>query len=193
MKYILILVLLTFSICEDDKKKAVGSWEKHSFNENSLEIEQSFRQAAKDYCKTHDVEPDDLIRLTVYSQLVNGVNYKITFMDPNSEYPTIEEYRIYKARGNKPEDYKVEENTKYENTEGVISFNDPNFSLLENQLYKYLKETKEELDFISYVYPLENDFTKFYIINAQTKDGEHQYVACQDKSDSKFDSFDKIK
>ena len=193
MKYILILVLLTFSICEDDKKKAVVSWEIHSFNENYIEIDQSFRQAAKDYCKTHDVEPDDLIRLTVYSQLVNGVNYKITFMDPSSEYPTIEEYRIYKARGNKPEDYKVEENTKYENTEGVISFNDPNFSLLENQLYKYLKETKEELDFISYVYPLENDFTKFYIINAQTKDGEHQYVACQDKSDSKFDSFDKIK
>ena len=56
-----------------------------------------------------------------------------------------------------------------------------------------MKETKEELDFISYVYPLENDFTKFYIINAQTKNGEHQYVACQDKSDSKFDSFDKIK
>ena len=107
MKYILILVLLAFSICEDDKKKAVGSWEKHSFNENSIEIDQSFRQAAKDYCKTHDVEPDDLIRLTVYSQLVNGVNYKITFMDPSSEYPTIEEYRIYKARGNKPEDYKA--------------------------------------------------------------------------------------
>ena len=125
MKYILILVLLTFSLCEDEKKQAVGSWTKHSFNENSLEIEQSFRQAAKDYCKTHDVEPDDLIRLTVYSQLVNGVNYKITFMDPSSDYPTIEEYRIYKARGNKPEDYKVEENTKYENTLGglILDYN----------------------------------------------------------------------
>ena len=193
MKYILILVLLTFSLCEDEKKQPVGGWTKRSFNENSLEIEQSFRLAAKEYCETHNIDPEDLIRLTVYSQVVNGINYKITFMDPTSNYPTIEEYRVYKGLGNKREDYKVEENTKYENTEGVISFNDPNFTLLENQLYKYLKESDEELDFISYVYPLENDFTKFYIINAQTKDGEHQYVACQDKSSNKFDSVHRIK
>ena len=72
------------------QNKAVRSWKKYSFNENSLEIDQSFRQSAKKYCKTHDVEPDDLNRLTVYSQLVNGVNYKITFMNLTSEYPTIE-------------------------------------------------------------------------------------------------------
>ena len=191
MKYILILVLVTFSLCEEEKQ-TIGSWKKRSFQENDLELDQSFKLAAKEYCQSHKAEFDDLIPLTVYSQLVNGNNYKITFIDSKSEYPTIEEVMIHKGFGNKPEDYKVEDNNQYENTEGVIPFNDPSFTLLENQLYKFLKDTTEELNFISYVYPLENDFTNFYIISATTKNGEHQYVVCQDKSNNKFDSFAKI-
>ena len=193
MKYILIIVLLTFSLCQEEEKPSLGSWKKRSFDENSLEIYQSFKQAASQYCESHDAEIDDLIPLTVYSQLVNGNNYNITFIDSKSEYPSIEEYMINKGLGNKPSDYTVKMNHQYENTVGVIPFNDPSFTLLENKLYKFLKDTTEELSFISYVYPLENKFTKFYIISANTKDGEHQYVVCQDKITEEFDNCQKIK
>ena len=193
MKYILILVLLVFSLC-DDEKPSLGAWKKRSINENDFEIEQSFRKAFRDYSESNDVEFDDLIRLTVYSQVVNGNNYKVTFIDPNSEYPTIQEYVINKGISNKNEEgYKIQQHNKYENTEGVISFNDPSFTLLENKLYTYLKDTKEELDFISLVYPLKNDNTNFYMINAYTKEGEHQYIVCQDNSSNEFDFFGKVK
>ena len=193
MKYILIIVLLTISLCQEEEKPSLGSWKKRSFDENSLEIDQSFKQAARQYCESHDAEIDDLIPLTVYSQLVNGNNYNITFIDSKSEYPSIEEYMINKGLGNKPSDYTVKMNYQYENTVGVIPFNDPSFTLLENKLYKFLKDSTEELSFISYVYPLENKFTKFYIISANTKDGEHQYVVCQDKITDEFDNCKKIK
>ena len=193
MKYILIIVLLTISLCQEEEKPSLGSWKKRSFDENSLEIDQSFKQAASQYCESHDAEIDDLIPLTVYSQLVNGNNYNITFIDSKSEYPSIEEYMINKGLGNKPSDYTVKMNYQYENTVGVIPFNDPSFTLLENKLYKFLKDSTEELSFISYVYPLENKFTKFYIISANTKDGEHQYVVCQDKITDEFDNCKKIK
>ena len=193
MKYILIIVLLTISLCQEEEKPSLGSWKKRSFEENSLEIDQSFKQAASQYCESHDAEIDDLIPLTVYSQLVNGNNYNITFIDSKSEYPSIEEYMINKGLGNKPSDYTVKMNYQYENTVGVIPFNDPSFTLLENKLYKFLKDSTEELSFISYVYPLENKFTKFYIISANTKDGEHQYVVCQDKITDEFDNCKKIK
>ena len=180
MKYILILVLITFSLC-DDENQPLGSWKKRSINENSFEIDQSFRRAIKDYSESNDVDFDDIIPLTVYSQVVNGINYKVTFIDPKSEYPTIQEYVINKGISNKNEEgYVILQHKAYENTEGLISFNDPSFTLLENQLFTYLKDTKEELNFISLVYPLKNDNTNFYMINAYTNDGEHQYIVCQD-------------
>ena len=193
MKYFLIIVLLPISLWEEEQKSSLGSWEKHSFDEYSLEIDQSFKQAANQYCKSHDVEIDDLIPLTVYSQLVNGKNFNIIFIDSKSEYPSIEEYMINKGFNNKPGDYTVKENHHYENTVVVIPFNDPSFTLLENKLYQFLKDTTEELSFISYAYPLENKFTIFYIISAHTKDGEHQYAVCHDKITNEFDNCKKIK
>ena len=190
MKAILIFTLLAFSLCQP----LDGGWEKRSIFENSLEIEEAFRFANEDYTKTNSVEPDDLIRLTVYSQIVSGTNYKVTFIDIKAEYPTIQEYVIYKPLPvAQNAEKQILEHNEYEATSGLISFNDPLFGKIENALYKELKDTTEKLSYVSYVFPVETLETNFFMINAYTSDGEHQYVVCQDKSNGEFYVFNKVK
>ena len=194
MKTILIIVLLALSLC--DEKTLTGGWEKRSVYENSMEIEEAFKTAAASYSKSNSVESDDLIRLTVYSQVVSGTNYKISFIDTKAEYPTIQEYILYKplpSNENGKNEMTISEHNEYEATGGLISFNDPSFTLIENALYKSLKNTNEKLSFISYVFPVETKETNFFMISAYTENGEHQYVVCQDKENKEFYLFEKVK
>jgi hypothetical protein len=191
MKTLLIIVLIAFSLCENF---IPGGWKKRSVFENDLEIEQSFKNAFADYKKANKVNDDDLIRLTVYSKVVSGMLYKVTFVDSLAEVPIVQEYEIYKSLKNtNDQNFQVERHKEYEAKEGLIPFNDPKFTLLENQLHTFLKDSKEELNFISYVYPVENDETNFFMINAYTDDGEHQYIVCQDRDSEEFYHFEKIK
>ena len=191
MKALLVLALLAFSLCEEEP--IAGGWERRSINENSLEIEEAFKLASQEYTKSNSVEVDDLIRLTVYTQVVSGTNYKITFIDTKAEYPTIQEYVIYRPLPVNNAELKITDHTEYEATSGLISFNDPIFDKIENALYKNLKDTTEKLAFISYVFPVETRETNFFMISAYTDNGEHQYVVCQDRSNSEFYVFNKVK
>jgi hypothetical protein len=191
MRTILVLALLALSLCEEEP--IAGGWERRSINENSLEIEEAFKLASQDYTKSNSVEEDDLIRLTVYSQVVSGTNYKITFIDMKAEYPTIQEYVIYRPLPGKNAEAEITAHNEYEATSGLISFNDPTFDKIENALYKALKDTTEKLSYISYVFPVETKETNFFMISAYTDNGEHQYVVCQDKSNSEFYVFNKVK
>ena len=169
--------------------------EKHSIYENNFDIEIAFKEASTDYITSNKAEEDDLIRLTVYSQVVAGTNYKITFIDSKAEFPIIHEYIIYKPLkdGNKNDNgVSITTHKEYQPENGIIPFNDPTFDLIDNVLYKYLEATKEELKFISYVYPIENRETSFFLIEAYTSDGEHQYILCQDNNSKEY-SLSKIK
>ena len=194
MKALLIIALITFTFCQDEPKMT-GGWTRHSVEENDLYIDRSFKEAGLDYIKSSNVEQDDLIRLTVYTQVVSGTNYKITFLDTKAEFPSIQEYVFYRSLSNdrKENNFKLSDHKEYQADNGLIPFNDPNFELLENTLYKLLKQTKEELKYVSYVYPIENRETNFFLITGYTADGEHKYVLCQDKSSKDFYSFNKVK
>ena len=190
MKAILIIFLFSCYLC------IPGGWEKHSVYENSFEINRSFMAAFKDYTERINTkaEIDDLIRLTVYSKVVNGVIYKITFVDSQSGYNTIQEYEIFNSVTSKNgPDFEIKNYKEYESTKGLIPSNDSEFTLLENQLYSFLKKADTTLEYISYVYPIENNETNFYIINAETSGGEHQYIMGQDKTSKEFEYFEIIK
>ena len=188
MKSVLILVLLYFSLCK------VGGWKRRSKDENDLEINQSFKLASSHYTETYGADADDLIRLTVYSQLVNGINYEVTFIDSSAEIPTIQEYIVNKPlNATKDIQFIVKTHEELEASKGLIPPNDPKFTTLELNLYKFLKKTKEKLNFISYVYPIENNNTNFFIISADTEDGPHQYILCQDTETEEYYSFEKFK
>ena len=188
MKSVLILVLLAFTLCFP------GGWVKRSINENDLDIEQSFKLVSSNYAKSNDVDVDDLIRLTVYSQVVNGMNYNVTFIDSTAEKPKIHEYTIYKSLENTNDNqFSIRDHEVYETPGELIPTNDPKLVPLENSLYSFLKNTKERLNFILLAYPIENYATNFYVISANTADGQHQYIVCQDKDSEVYYSFAKLK
>ncbi len=189
MKTVLVFALLAFSLCET----ITGGWERRSIYENSMEINEAFKLASEEYTKSNSVETDDLIPLTVYTQVVSGTNYKITFIDTKAEYPSIQEYVVYRPLDSTNAPIEITQHNEYEATSGLISYNDPTFDKIENALYKNLKDTEEKLSYISYVFPVETTETNFFMISAFTKNGEHQYVVCQDKSNSEFYVFNKVK
>ena len=191
MKALLIIFLFVFSLCEEK----LGGYKRRSFQENDLNINQAFKDAADHYMEANNVDDiNDLIRLTVYSELVNGNNYKVTFIDSTADFPAIQEYVINVPFSNtKNEGNKIVEIKEYLPNEGLIPFNEARFTLLEIELHKFLKDTNEKLNFISYLYPVKNEETNFYVINAYTEDGEHDYIVCQDLESNEYYTFEKIK
>ena len=192
MKAILIIVLLTFALCVDNLE---GGWEKRSIYENSIEIDEVFRQAYKEYSKTNSAELDDLLRLTIYTQVVSGTNYKLCFIDLKADYRTIHEYVFYKplaVNNNGLNEYLLQEHKQYDVSNEIITSNDPKYTIVENEFIKKLKKTNEKFNYISYIYLAENEETSFYMISACTDGNEHQYIFCQEKKTEEFYIFNRI-
>ena len=189
MKAILICVLISLISCQP------GGWTKRSLAENSLYIDRSFREAFKAYSNSEDPDYDDCIRLSIYSQIVSGTNYKVCFVDAKADYPIIHEYIVYVplpiGKRNGPE-FKIIQHKEYE-AGNLVNFNDESYSLVENHLIKELKDTNERVKYITYAFTTENDECKFFFVVAETKSGEHQYVFSQDKFSQEFDFVNKIK
>ena len=195
MKVILIITLLALSLCtvivEVD-----GGWEKRSLEENDAKIEEAYKNAYGLYASNINDKIDDLIRLTVYSQLVSGMNYRITFIDRKAEFPTIHEYQFYNplpVNNDDKDELLFTEHFEYDTSAGLLNFNDADFTLIENKLYNYLKKQNEKLNYIMYAYPVESQDYKFFIINADTENGQSLYAIGQDPQSQEFDVFHKIK
>ena len=188
MKSFLVIALISLISCQ------TGGWSKRSLAENSFYIDRSFKEAFKAYSNNDEVDQDACIRLSVYSQIVSGTNYKVCFLDSKADYPTIHEYIVYvplSGKRNGPE-FNVIQHKEYE-TGNLINFNDETFSLVENHLTKGLKTTNEKVKYVSYVFTAENRETRFFIVTAETENGEHQYVFSQDKDSKELDFVNKIR
>ena len=186
MKSILLFALITLISCQE------GGWTKRSLAENSIYIDRSFREAYKSY---KNADYDGYIRLSIYSQIVSGTNYKVCFLDPNADYPIIQEFVVYvplpTGKRNGPE-FNIIRHKEYE-VENLISHNDAVFSEVEKYMIKGLENTNEKVKNISYVFSAENNETTFFMVFADTENGEHQYVFSQDKSSKEFDYINKIR
>ena len=196
MKSLLIIFLFAFCLCLEDEK--LSSWKKYTLTEEDPVLRSVMGVAYSNYTENSnniDMKIDDMLRLTVYTQIVNGMNFKITFVDRKSDFPSIHEYIINRPIPKDGEDlvYSVLEKNEYDESTGLIKFDDPKFTEVENQLHKFLKKKGITLLYISYVYPVENDETKFFIINADTEDEQNLFVFGYDKAAKKYDFCVKIK
>ena len=196
MKSLLIIFLFVFSLCLEDEK--LSSWQQYTVTEDDPVFKSILNVAYSNYTENInniDIKIDDILRLTVYTQLVNGMNFKVTFVDRKAEFPTINEYIINRPIPKDGEDlvYAILEKNEYDESTGLIKFDDPKFTEVENQLYKFLNKKSIKLLYISYVYPVENDETKFYIVNADTEDGQNLFVIGYNKASKKYDFCVKIK
>ena len=189
MKSILLLTLIALISCLS------GGWEKRSLAENNLYIDRSFKEAYKAYANDANVDADDFIPLTVYSQIVAGTNFKVCFIDRKSEIPSVQEVMVHvplPTNGRNGLVFKIILKMERHSRE-IHNLNDESFALAGNHLTKELERTDEKFVKINNLYRAESMENIFYIVNAQTEKGEHQYVFTEDKKTGELDYINKIR
>ena len=188
MKAVLFLVLLSLISCQEG---LVGGWQKRSTAENNMYIDRSFRQAYKSYANSEDANPDDYIPLTVHSQVVAGTNYKVTFVDPKVQEPTVQEYVVFVPLPNQMKngvDLQVTRHKEYKAT-GLLKANDETYTKVQYHLIKADEKVKE----ITSISNIDTRQTIFYVIDAVTENGNHQYIVAQDRFTNELDFPQKIR
>ena len=88
MKSLLIIFLFVFCFCLEDEK--LSSWKKYTVTKEDQTLKSVMAVTYTNYTensKNIDMKIDDLLLLTVHNQLVNGMNFKITFVDRKSDFP----------------------------------------------------------------------------------------------------------
>ena len=192
MKAVLILVLISLITCQFGMP---GGWEKRSTTENNMYIDRCFREAFKAYANSEDANPDDYLPLTVHSQVVAGTNYKVTFIDPKVEVPTVQEYVVFVPLPHQVKnglDLQVTKHKEYQAKESVNS-NDEKYTSIQYHVIKALEGTKEKIKEITSISKIESRQTNFYVIDAETENGNHRYIVAQDKFTNELDYPQKIR
>ena len=192
MKAVLLLVLLSLISCQEGM---VGGWEKRSTAENNIYIDRCFKEAFKSYANSEEANPDDYIPLTVHSQVVAGTNYKVTFVDPKVQVPTVQEYVVFVPLPHQMRngvDLQVIRHKEYQTSE-TLKTNDETYIKLQYHIAKELEGTKEKIKEITSVSNIETRQNNFYVIDAVTENGNHQYIVAQDRFTSELDYPQKIR
>ncbi len=95
MKAIFVLFLFALATCQT----LVGGWTKRSFEENDMLIDRSRVLVEKKFFEEQNLNEGDaeITPIAIYSQLVNGYNFKIVFaarLRATNEF-SLYEYKVY--------------------------------------------------------------------------------------------------
>ena len=197
MKLNLFFILLSCYIAISFSSLS-GGWQKGSFKENDANLDGAFRKAFEIYSKENPNSNIDYIqRLTIYLQIVNGINYKMCFIDEKSDLNVVQEYVIsgqpFGSNEKEPNFRFFEKNTFKAKSE-TIQVSDKRYPRIQNTLFGFLKNSGENILFINKIEIVETAFDNFYIVTAQGEKKEHVYVAGQSKeNDDDYEGYGILK
>lgn len=179
---ITFVLLLAFSLCN------LGGYTRRSFMENHYDIDLARRTAFADYAQKNNVEEDDLIPITVHSQVVNGINMLITFADSKNFKNEVHEYEIHvKTFGGNSNGPQILNIATRKVSEDFVSMADRRFPKVHSELFKYYNEEKNsKLEYVKSINTIETNLSTFFICVAKTDKGEFTYIVEQDKESKKF-------
>ena len=166
-----------------------GGWKKGSFRENDVNLDGAFRKAFEIYSKENPkADIDYTQRLTLYRQVVNGINFKMCFIDLKSNLNEIHEYIINNpptpsSNGERDLVFNFFDKKDYQVKNDLISVNDARYPRIQNTLFGYLRNSGENILFINKIEMVESSLDNFYIVYAQGEKKEHVYVVGQSKED----------
>ena len=183
------LFLTLFSCCIIISFSALsGGWKKGSFRENDAGIDGAFRKAFEIYSKENpNSNIDHIQRLTIYRQVVNGINYRMCFIDLKSNLNVVQEYIIsgppFGQNNREPYFNFFEKNTFKAKSEKVL-VTDKRYPRIHNTLFGFLKNYGENILFIYNIEIVETTFDNFFIVDAEGEKKKHVYVVGQSKENS---------
>ena len=190
--------LLLFCILLAFINSNLGGWKRGSFRENDFGIDRAFRKAFEIYkSENSNSDIDFAEHLTIYKQMANGINYRMCFIDLKSNLNVVQEYIISgPSFGTKNSDktFKLFEKNTYKPKQGLVSVSDSRYPRIQNTLFGSLKNTKDNLLYISKVEQVETYLDNFYIVTGRTEEKEHVFVVRQSKLNSdEYEALGKLK
>ena len=193
MKYSYIICTLLFI----GVMSQMGGWKKGSFREDDLGIDRAYKKAFEEYSKENPgSDIDSTVRLTIYRQFVNGINYRMTFIDLKRELNVIQEYVIssppFSNYRDKP--FQLYAQASHRPSEENLSLNDEKVGRIQKELFKVYKESRDFIYNINKIEVVETTLDFFYIVYTGSKNKEQIFVAGQSKEDNyNFEVVEKLK
>ena len=180
MKFLQFFSLITFILTLD-------VWEKRSFEEDSLYIEMAVQKAFEVYSETNiDADFELFERLTIYTQIENGINYKMCFYDIDSKENSIQEFIISGPLHSNPEgEYTLYEkktlSVKYDNQKIDNNVFDSIKHLLEENLQNVVLNDVDNIKFV------ENENSIFYFVKVKVNGKDDKYIVVTDIKNNKME------
>lgn len=172
MKQIIFLCLFLFV----SLSHITGGWIKDSLTKNSLYIDRSRSLAEKTILSKYNLDENkySAYPLEIYSQLVNGFNYKLIFAFYNTENQDIEIYSgiVYSGPfSQQVPNFEAKETKKFTETNGILQSNEKNSisKVLKEYFNEYFKSSYSTFSSYSIYDNLVDtkDKTMIYVLNVQ--------------------------
>ena len=183
MKYSLVICFLLILYVNT----IPGGWEKGSFKENDLGIDQAYRKAFELYSQDNSNSDIDFTeRLTIYRQTADRINYRMCFIDLKRNLNVIQEYIIsgpeYGSNKRNPT-FTLQEKKTYKTKENLSTY-DSKYPIIQNTVKTYMESLNQIFILITKVEIVETYLDNFYIVTAKTGYNTHTYVVGQSKENT---------
>ena len=153
--------------------KPLGSWEPDTFARNDIHLDRSRRLSQTEYLKVENVNEDNIIfyPLSVYKQIVNGLNFRIFLAAQNK---LTKEIDILDCIINTPFQQSNQEYTVYSSKilqmKGNVSINNSQYNSVNTVVSNYIKKQGESMKFVTSLMVYENVIydLNMFIVNVRT-------------------------
>lgn len=152
---VIILCLLSFI----SSSKPLGSWELDTFARDDLYLDRSRSLAEKEYLKVANTNEDSIFfyPLSVYKQIVNGMNFRIFLAAQNRNTNDID---LFDCVVNTPfqqsnKDFSVV-SSKILKISGNVSINNSKYNSVNTVVSNYIKQIGESMKYITSIMRYKN-------------------------------------
>ena len=162
-----------------------GGWKKGSFRENDLGIDRAFKKAFEVYSKDMPNSDIDFSQpLTIYRQIVNGVNYLLCFIDLNNDLNIIQEFKINGPSfggSNRNEEFEFLERKQFGPNKALLTSSDSRYKKINDLINDFSKKVKENFLYIVQIEIVETTLDNFFIVSGRKDNQLKTYVVGQSK------------
>ena len=150
--------------------KPLGSWEHDTFARNDIQLDRSRRLSQTEYLKVENVNEDNIIvyPLSVYKQIVNGLNFRIFLAAQNK---LTKEIDILDCIINTPfQQSKQEYTSKILQMNGNVSINNSQYNNVNTVVSDFIKKKGDNMKFVTSMMLYENVIydLNMFIVNVRT-------------------------
>lgn len=185
-KLLLLIPFLSLAICNIK----LGGFEKESFASNDMRVDKSWKTTEKEYFRLtgHNEKDVYLYPIAIYKQLVNGINYKISFAAHDRKQNTVKVYEYMVlcglvAKNDDPFPFEVvsiKELPKNDN----IPINNSKYGKINNMVNSFSIQNNDKISYVNTIQSSESMFnTGVYIVLGQTKKSRknNSYIVFEDE------------